>query len=783
PMLRPFAELVARTPLRPPTLPYLSNLTGDWITAAEATDPGYWVSHLRRPVRFGDGVARLLAEPAMALLEVGPGRTLGSLARRQGTTGAASPLVLASMRHPQDSGGDSSTLLQALGRLWMAGVEVDWRATHGARRLRLSLPAYAFDRRRFWIDRGAAFPVPGRLAAAAPPSFDSGASVAKTEGIEGMDVIVAGPSPSAESSHDRPDLATPYQKPGNAAERRLAEIWQELLGIAAVGVHDNFFELGGHSLLATRVVVHVREAFGRELPLESLFAAPTVARLAAQLEMGEPHADGVPPLLPVTRTELLPLSHAQQRLLVVDVLSQGDTAYNLPLALCLRGGLDRQALSGALERLVRRHESLRTIYGIRDGAAFQRVETEPPPELLRVPLIDLAALPAAVRELEYLRVAEADAGRPIDLFQGPLLRTSLLRLADREHVLLLNVHHITIDGWSWGVLLGELIELYECGDAARLPELTIQYADFAVWQRGWLQGDRLQRQLDYWCRQLAGLPTLDLPTDYPRPAMRTGHGAVLHLSISAEVVEPLRRIGSAEDATLFMTLMTGFLILLHHYTQADDLVVGTDVANRMHPEVEGLIGLFVNQLVLRVDVSGDPTFRQLLQRVRGVSLAAFAHEDAPFDKVVEALNPVRDMSRTPLFQVKLVLQNGPFASRSTRGLEVSVLPLHNGTAKFDLLFNLAEEAGGLAGSLEYSTDLFTASTLKLWLEDLELVLASVVAQPEIGLIEMTELLAARGQEREDRRAQQRRSQALGRIRRKAVTAEMATASSTTEEIA
>jgi amino acid adenylation domain-containing protein len=1152
PMLRPFAELVARIPLRPPTLPYLSNLTGDWITAAEATDPGYWVSHLRRPVRFGDGVARLLAEPATVLLEVGPGRTLGSLARRQGTTGGASPTVLASMRHPEDPGGDSSALLQALGRLWLAGIEVDWRATHGVRRQRLSLPTYSFDRRHFWIEPGAALQIPGRLAAAAPEpvqipswkrsplpcarpveagrrwlavlkaekreglaelvarrleqageqierismldesgpgiqadeivylsglagapglphevasdlcrwaracdararpsrltvvtaglqclagetsaevveigllglcraiprevpglvcrsldvalpvpgspqemlladhlaaellagaaeplvayrggerwvevleplplgkaeptplagavwllagnpradlpsalaraaeaagarvlsvepdaarpewmreavrsagqglgrfaaavfwvagdsllalqepgpeewqdlcqrtagllaafeealrgtepdrclilssiddesvtdaaagavadsfvrdhneraappwvrarlqgaaggtaaveilrcllSLDRGARVTITSGTsvaksEGTVVAAAGPAPSGASSHGRPDLLTPYQEPGNAAERRLAGIWQELLGIAPVGVHDNFFELGGHSLLATRVMVHVREAFGRELPLESLFAAPTVARLAVQLEMGAPHADDLPPLQPAPRTGQLPLSHAQQRLLVVDVLAQGDTAYNLPLALCLRGGLDRRALSGALERLVRRHESLRTTYGISDGVAFQRVALEPPHELLRVPLIDLASLPAEVREPECVRIAGADAGSPIDLFQGPLLRTTLLRLAENEHVLLLNVHHITIDGWSWGVLLGELIELYEHGDAARLPELPVQYADFAVWQRGWLHGDRLQRQLDYWCSQLAALPTLDLPTDHPRPAVRTGHGAVLPLSISAEIVKPLRHLGRAEDATLFMTLLTAFLILLHHFTQADDLVVGTDVANRTHPEVEGLIGLFVNQLVLRVDLSGDPTFRQLLQRVRSVTLAAFAHEDAPFDKVVEMLNPVRDLSRTPLFQVKLVLQNTPFASSPTHDLEVSVLPLHNGTAKFDLLFNLAEAEGGLAGSLEYSTDLFTAPTLTQWLEDLGFVLASVAVRPEIGLREMADLLALRGNERADRRAQQRRRQALGRTRRKAVTAEVAMSGSTQE---
>jgi malonyl CoA-acyl carrier protein transacylase/acyl carrier protein len=755
PILERFRERVAKTERKAPAIPYLSNLTGGWIAPGEAMDPDYWVRHLRHTVRFGDGMDRLLAgaaENGAVLLEVGPGRTLAELARQAGR-GAGRPgaTILSSLRHPKDPQPDAAALLQAAGRLWLSGVAIDWEAFCGEeRRRRVPLPGYPFQRRRFWIEaaRSVRPAQPASAPAAAPPE----------------------PIPAA---HARPELAaTPFAAPRDETERRLAGIWQELLGIAAPGIHDDFFELGGHSLLATRLISRVRQAFGVELPLEAVFEAPTVARLAARITTASLIAE--PPIVPVPREGELPLSYAQQRLLFLDVLAHGDTAYNLPLGLRLAGPLDPRALAGALAGLVARHEVLRTTFRIASGRAWQVVSPEAPaPDL---PLVDLSGLPADAAEAQARRLAAEDASRRFDLFAGPVLRAALFKLAPAEHALVITVHHVAGDGWSWGVLLREIVELYESaleGRAPRLPALPVQYADFAAWQRCWLAGEVLDRQIDYWRRRLAGLPVVELPPDRPRPAVRSGRGNVEPVAIPHELAAALGRLGRQEEATLFMVLVSAFCVLLHYYegSGADDVVLGTDVANRNRGETEGILGLFVNQLVLRNDLSGDPTFRELLGRVRRTTLEAYAHQDAPFDKLVEVLNPARDMSRTPLFQVKMVLQNTPLEARAVRGLSVSLFEFHNQTAKFDLLLNLTEGPAGLAGNLEYSTDLYEPATIRRLLANFAALLAAVAERPDGRLSEIEAVLRESDREAWQRRSQERREQRRGaveRVRRKAI---------------
>ncbi len=751
PVLRPFAERVARVALRAPAIPYLSNLTGTWITAGQATDPAYWVRHLRETVRFGPGLERLLADApeGLTLLEVGPGRALGELARpliapRLGHD------VVASMRHPREEEADGAVLLRSLGRLWLAGAEIDWGAFHaGEVRRRIPLPTYPFQRRRYWIERR----TPPAASAPAP--------------------VLSPPAPLP-AGHERPDLSTLWVAPWSATERRLAGIWQELLGIAGIGAHDDFFELGGNSLMGTRLASRVRDDFGREMPLETLFTAPTVARLAAWLDAAEAAPGRAAAIPPAPRTGELPLSFAQQRLLFLDILAHGDVAYNLPLGLRLAGPLQPAALRRALARLILRHEVLRTTFRVAGGRAWQVVSPEVPAEAACLPVVDLAIVDRAAGERQARQIAGADAARRIDLSTGPVLRALLLRLSPIEHVLVLTVHHIAGDGWSWGILLGDLVELYEAEveeRAPRLPELPLQYADFAAWQRGWLQGEVLDRQVAYWQRRLAGLPVVEVSPDHPRPALRGGRGAVESLALPAELVDALRRLGREEDATLFMVLLSAFYVLLHHSTGEDDLIVGTDVANRNRSETEGILGLFVNQLVLRADLSGDPGFREILRRVRGTAFEAFAHQDAPFDKLVEVLNPVRDMSRTPLFQVKLVLQNTPLEARSLRDLEVALLDLHNQTAKFDLLLNLNEGPAGIAGTLEFDTDLYEPATIQRLLAGFCAVLTRVAARPDDRLAEIEEDLRARDHQAAEQRARERRelkSRTIERVRRKAI---------------
>ncbi|HSF40220.1 MAG TPA: condensation domain-containing protein [Thermoanaerobaculia bacterium] len=783
PILGRFSEIVSRAELRPPSIPYLSNLTGTWITPAEAMDPGYWVRHLRETVRFGDGVSRLLDElpPGAVLLETGPGRTLGRLVRGQ----AAGCTVLASMPHPDSQEPGAAVLLHAVGRLWLAGVEIDWRACRGGeRRHRVPLPTYPFERRRHWVERGRAG-LPGTAAPVALLSQE-GAAVdpAWTAALEsrGFRVIVVPPGqarpealddllglPSGQepappdghpdSGHARPGIDTPYEAPGTEIERRLAAIWGDLLGIDRVGIHDDFFELGGHSLLATRLLSRVREAFNCEIPLETLFAAPTVSRLSARLAAGgEPPAPQDSPILPAPRTGGLPLSFAQQRLLFLSVLAPGDPSYNLPLGLRLDGRLEARALRLALDALVTRHEPLRTTFRIEEGRVTQEIA---PTASLPLPLADLAGLPAGLREAEAQRLALEQARHPFDLLRGPVVIALLVRLAPAEHLLLLTVHHIAADGWSFSVLYRDMTELYRAIVEDRLPllpELPVQYADFAAWQRAGHQEEALELHLDYWRTHLAGARALPLPTDRPRPLRPSGRGATLLSTLPAETVTAARRLARDEDATLFMMLLAAFAITLHHASGCDDLVIGTDIANRNRRETEDLIGLFVNQLALRNDLSGNPTFRELVRRVREITLKAYAHQDAPFDRLVEALNPVRDLGTTPLFQVKLVLQNTRMRMpvHELTDLEVAPLGVHNQTAKFDLLLNLMETDAAVSAVLEYGTDLWDEASMTRLMSDFATALASGTARPDERLSRIEEDLSRPSQPPVGRRTLSRR---------------------------
>ena len=435
------------------------------------------------------------------------------------------------------------------------------------------------------------------------------------------------------------------------------------------------------------------------------------------------------------------LSFAQQRLWFIDQLDPGNPAYNNLDAFRLTGRLDMAALERTINEIVGRHETLRTTFSTVDE---QQVQIIAPTLSVPLSVIDLRELPDAEREAEALRLVTEEARRPFDLAQGPLLRTSLVRLVDEEHILLLAIHHIISDGWSGGVLFQEITALYEAfstGKPSPLPELPIQYADYAIWQRVWLQGEVLEQQLAYWKEHLAGAPPLlELPTSRPRPAAQSQRGAYQHLRLPRTLSESLKALSQDEGATLFMTLLAAFQILLARYAGQDDIVVGTDVANRNRIEIGGLIGFFVNQLVLRTNLSGDPSFRELLGRVREVALGAYAHQDVPFDKVVEALKPERSLSYTPLFQAKLVLQNAPVSVLELSGLTLSPIEAHSGMVKFDLLLSMWDTEQGLIGMLEYVTDLFDAATISQMLGHFQTLLDNIVTQPDANLSVLEEIL-------------------------------------------
>jgi amino acid adenylation domain-containing protein/FkbM family methyltransferase len=520
--------------------------------------------------------------------------------------------------------------------------------------------------------------------------------------------------------------------PRTTVEELLCGIWGEVLDLKQVGVDRNFFELGGHSLLATQLMSRVRGTFRIEMPLRTLFESPTVEELARKIESALKSAQGVsaPPIRRASREQPLPLSFAQQRLWFLDQLEPGSISYNSPLAVRLSGTLDTDALARTLDELTRRHEALRTHFAELDGQPVQVVE---PVAACRLELVELSDVPSEEVEAAARRLAAEEAARPFDLGRGPLLRASLLQLAETEHVLLVTMHHIISDGWSLGVLVKEVAALYEAfaeGRPSPLVELDIQYADFAVWQREWLQGEVLEGQLSYWREQLQGAPAvLELPTDRPRPPVQTFRGAHERFELEAGLTDALRALSRREGVTLFMTLLAAWQALLARYSGQADVVVGADVANRNRAETEGLIGFFVNMMVLRTDLSGDPTFAELLKRVREVCLGAYAHQDLPFERLVEELQPERSLSHTPLFQVSFVLQNQPMGKLRLPGLTMSMVETDDVTAKFDLVLALTETDDGIAGGFVYNSDLFDASTIRRMAGHFKRLLESIAADP------------------------------------------------------
>lgn len=523
--------------------------------------------------------------------------------------------------------------------------------------------------------------------------------------------------------------------PQNPVEELLATLWADVLHVGRVGTDDNFFDRGGHSLAATRLVSRIREVFSVEITLRHVFEKPTIRALGEQIETWRREGANfdLQPIVTVNRDASLPLSFSQQRLWFLDQLEPGASTYNLPLALQICGALNVEAVQAALNQIVARHEALRTNFIEIDGIPAQVIT---PSLTVLLPLVDLQLLEESTRQQEIRRLMEQEANLPFDLANDALLRAHLLRLEPNNYVLLLTMHHIISDGWSMNVLMKELALLYQAAaDSSSksampvLEPLSLQYADFSCWQRR--QGEILDYQLSYWRKQLADLPpALMLPTDHPRPSELSFRGSTVQIQFPQELTRELKACSRSLKATLFMTLLAAFKVLLSRYSGQDDIAVGTPIANRTRRELEPLIGFFANTLVLRTDLSGEPSFSALVERVRAMTLGAYAHQDLPFEQLVEALQPERTLGRTPLFQVLFILQNTPLNTVTIPGLVISPLQQAISTAKFDLTLSLEERDDCLAGAFEYNTDLFERATIEHLTHHLHTVLAAIVKDPE-----------------------------------------------------
>nr|QEO74439.1 phosphopantetheine-binding domain-containing pro [uncultured bacterium] len=532
--------------------------------------------------------------------------------------------------------------------------------------------------------------------------------------------------PSVAPAHD-------YVAPRSGVEEVVCEAWSRILGIARLGVHDDFFHAGGHSLLAPPAVAAVEDALERDIPLRTIFERPTPAGFAAALDDGSALARST--ITRVDRSAGVPASFSQQRLWFLDQLAPGTSAYNVPLLFRLRGPLDVAALRRALAVLVARHETLRTRFEARAGRPVQIVEDDAEVHLV-VEDVETAPDPeAALRDR-----LEAHARQPIPLDVAPLIRAHLVRVGADDHVLLCLMHHIVSDGWSLDIVFDEIAVCYSAftaGEEPELPDLPVQYADFAVFQREQMSGERLDRELRYWREALAGAPAaLELPTDRPRPPVQTFRGA-LHLTrIDSGTAAAVRRLGEREGATLYMVLLAAFDAFLARITGQHDIVVGSPIAGRNRPEIEGVIGFFVNTLAVRVDLAGDPSFAEVVRRVRRAALGAYAHQELPFDRVVEDLQPARDLAYTPVFQVMFALQNAPFDPPRMPGIVPEDITIDKGGTPTDLVVEVAEADGGLAVAFTYATDLFDPATIERFARWFVNVVRAAAADPERRLGEL-----------------------------------------------
>jgi amino acid adenylation domain-containing protein len=803
PVLQPLTELLKKIRFNKPSIRYVSNVTGRWITESEATDPTYWANHVRQAVRFADGVGEIFKDGETILLEVGPGLTLASLAG-QHPAKTASHTVISSFSAVKEE--EVSAVLAALGKLWMAGTPIDWAAVHGnERRLHVALPTYPFERKRFWIEPPSPYAEQGSIERA---GLNAGDDV--SDNAIGLIESAASPSTLEVAA-----TATALRKTRILAD--LTSIFQEIssANLSEVGPSATFMEMGLDSLFLGQAGQTIEKQFGVKITFQQFLqdvttlnelaeyldqkmapdamqapaapapiatshvsaapaqapvpasANPTLAAIQAQvealtrqLELLRQAPSAEPQILPPqavevanteaekdrhiprrTNADAYPLSPGQQRMWILDQFEKG-THYNEDFNLRLKGTVDVPVLKRAIEEIMRRHEAMRATFTLVGDELLQKLLPAKP---MQFPVIDLTLIPESRREVEARRIAQEEARKPFDLSQGPLWRFTFLSLADGDSILLITAHHIAVDGWSFRIFRRELFALYEAfraGKPSPLAEPAIQYSDYAAWQTEWLKGEAANQQRTYWTQHLAGVPQLlELPSDRPRPSKQTFRGSRISVVLPKQLTSDLKAASAREGVTLFMTLLAAFDTLLKGYTDKDDIVIGTPVANRTHAEVAGAIGFFVNTLVLRNDLSGDPTFRELLQRVRKTTLGGLANQGLPFEDLVDLLHPERSESYNPLFQVLIVFMNASNPAADTNSFSASYFEIENPTSKLDLSLYISDRPQGLSCVFEYSTDLFNADRIERMAQHLRVLLEAVVRNPAQRLSELPVITA------------------------------------------
>ncbi|MCP5049258.1 MAG: amino acid adenylation domain-containing protein, partial [bacterium] len=709
-ILAAFKEKVQTVTLNAPQIPYISNLTGQWISDAEATDPDYWVNHLAKTVRFSEGIGQLVKEPRGIFLELGPGRDLSALIQR--SLGEDHHTV--NLARPETKEiDDYAYLLDRVGRLWLWGAAVDWKTFYPEDeiRRRVPLPTYSFEKHRFNVK--VAVPFQPRDRGQATGSMETGA-------IE--------PAPH---EYSRPRLPDNYEAPRDAVEEKIAAVFRAIFGLDRIGISEDFFELGGDSLKAINLVTRLHQDLEVDIPMEAVFDFSTIKDIAGYVgQKSETRLYAAIPL--AEKKEYYPVTPPQQRVFVMDQMEEDNQTYNQTSLLWLEGSLDVPRLEHALTGLMERHESLRTGFLLPDtGQPVQRVYT-------------MEEIPFTVRHYdtggdeEKVAPIVREFVRGFDLSRPPLWRVGLVKVTEEKYLLMQNLHHIINDDISTGIMMFEFARLFRGGNEP-LEELPVQFKDYAEWQSGESAGQELERQKAFWLNLFSGeLPVLDMPCDFPRPAVKTYEGAHIDFQMEADTAAKLHHLARQARTTLFVVCFALYNVLLHRYSGQRDIVTGAPITGRSHRDVQQVVGMFVNTLALRNYPGGEKTFSGFLAEVKGETLKAFANQLYQFDDLVEELNPERDMSRSPLFDTMFVLhtvdpEKLKFPGITLSGYEGFDVP----TAKFDITLNVAENIhGALNMMLEYNTSLFREETMMRFKDNFAALVETVVENPAITLEEI-----------------------------------------------
>ena len=697
PALEPFTEILKTLELNPPEIPFISNVSGTWITPEQACDPAYWASHIRSTVLFSRGVSEIFqSEKEAAFIEIGPGNSLSMLLSQFDVSNAFK--AIPTIRHPRQQENDTDVFFKAVSDFWACGGNISWSDIYdGESRYKVPLPTYPFERKRHWIDPKVHINIYTGTESKAISPVQNSTTEEETTTVSAL--------------HSRPNLGVAYKEPETKEEIAITDIWKELLGIEQVGVNDDFFELGGHSLLASQVIVRINEQFNVKLPLDSIFNSPTVASLCTKNQLQYTENTAEKEEIVVSEDGDFPLSQEQQRLWIINKIDSNNPAYNIPFTYRLKGNINVEVLNKSFTTLIERHKVLKSIIWSEGTTPVCSLSDK----TYNINYIDISFEAEDGKPERIQEILSKETRTNFDLENGPLIRLTLIKSGNNNFVFHLTVQHLVFDGWSWGIFSKEISTIYNdlvAGKEVSLPIQDIQYFDFSRWQEKQTESDDEKKSMAFWKEQLKDIPVeTKFPYDHKRPTKISGIGGRENILIDSELTNKLKAVGKEEQSTLFMTMLTAFGAMLNLYTNENDICIGTPTGNRTKSRFEKIIGFFVNTIVFRLNIDKKKSFKEILNDNRQSFLDSLEHQDVPFDKVVEALQPERVLNINPLFQIMFAWQNAPRPPLSFGGIEQERVVVKDGISPLDITFYMWENNGQIEGEIEYNADILERETI------------------------------------------------------------------------